>query len=1316
MAPIAAGIAEACRRTRSHMAVLTLVAFVLASGRNPALASSTRIEHPDYLIEQWLAADGIPENSALAIAQTADGYLWIGSTGGLLRFNGRDFLPAADLYQEERLGGVIVSLHADRSGRLWAGTDRDLAVLEKNQWRFLPTPRTIVRTIAEDPGGPIFVGTLDGKMLQIHPDRMQTLDVPQGIVASGMFCYRDEQDDGIWLANRGFIGRRLNNGWVRMGPPASDSGAIVAGPARGGGLWVYGRSSLCRYNPGVPPQSFPAPWIEDPRQLLEDRHGWIWIASNQGGLIRLGLDGSSLSIAAGSRLAHNSARSILEDAEGNLWLGTSSGGLYRLRPRQFLSLDHEAGLPNPIIRTVTEELPGRILVGTHGGGIARIEKEHAVLSGSAGRISDALYAWSVHRDRKGKVWVGTYGRGLLVEEKGGLQPFPLPEELGLAVYSILEDSRDRLWIGTVAGLGIIEGGSARVVTRDPMLRQSGVRCLGEDPRSGVFWIGTFNHGLFRLAGADSGRADAVAGLPGSRISSLRVNEDGSLWIGVFGHGLAWYRDGKISLIGPDQGLKAETIGAILKDEVGNYWLGSNRGICRVSSQELDQVAYGSLPRAHFHVFDRNDGLLSRECSEGYQPTAVRDSQGRFWLGTTRGVVRFDPSRLRLNTRVPPVVVERIRFRNSGGTFQTVELPGPRVRLPSGSSELTVFVAALSLAAPEKNQYAFRLHSPDRPWVELGGQNEIYFHHLDPGSLDLQVKAANNDGFWNEAGVALDVYVEPYFWQTGWFLNSFRILTAAGIAGLAIGFTRRRLIRRIEKLEHQQVLEEERSRLATVLEATSDLVVFAEADGRIIYINPAGRRLIGQSGEESISDRQMTDIYTPSAAQALAREGIPTAIRDGTWANETTVLHRSGEARDVSQVIAAHKNSEGQVLFFSAIARDITESKRFQEQLRQAQKMDAIGQLAGGVAHDFNNILTVILGRASLLENSRILPAELRPSVADIGKSAERAASLTRQLLTFSRRQTLQWKELNLNDVVSDMTRMLNRILGEDIQLHLHYASQRAFVRADEGMLEQVLLNLAVNSRDAMPQGGQMIIETSCLDLDAAAARQIPQAMEGSFVCLSVRDTGCGIAPEIIPRIFEPFFTTKDVGRGTGLGLAIVYGIVEQHKGWIQVISQQGEGTAFRIYIPRLAQPALQDAELPTAVPLRGGSETILLVEDEPELRILAGSILEDLGYRVLEAANGVMALSLWRDHRSQIHLLFTDLVMPGGVNGVELARRLREENPDLKVIYTSGYGTGLNGDPAFLRDGASILAKPFSQHDLAQMVRAVLDEETPPGP
>jgi two-component system cell cycle sensor histidine kinase/response regulator CckA len=385
----------------------------------------------------------------------------------------------------------------------------------------------------------------------------------------------------------------------------------------------------------------------------------------------------------------------------------------------------------------------------------------------------------------------------------------------------------------------------------------------------------------------------------------------------------------------------------------------------------------------------------------------------------------------------------------------------------------------------------------------------------------------------------------------------------------------------------------------------------------------------------------------------------------------------------------------------------------QQQLRQSQKLEAIGQLAGGVAHDFNNLLTVISGNADLARRqAQGCPVEITEFLHQITAASDRAANLTRQLLAFSRKQMMRSQSVDLDGVIMNLSKMLKRIIGEDIVLKCQYAPALPAVQADIGMLEQVLVNLVVNARDAMPGGGQLLIATEQMTFAAGSDLSHPEARPGDFVCVAVVDTGTGISPENLPRIFDPFFTTKEVGKGTGLGLATVYGIIKQHQGWVEVSSQLGAGTTFRIYLPALetVRPALNNRASQAAEPPRG-KETILLVEDEEAVRSVTRHLLERFGYRVLEANSGPEALKIWEASAPEVDLLLTDVIMPDGINGRKLAEDLRGKKASLKVILQSGYSGEIlgNGNEFLRQTNSCFLQKPCAPRDLLCAVRRCLD-------
>jgi len=385
-------------------------------------------------------------------------------------------------------------------------------------------------------------------------------------------------------------------------------------------------------------------------------------------------------------------------------------------------------------------------------------------------------------------------------------------------------------------------------------------------------------------------------------------------------------------------------------------------------------------------------------------------------------------------------------------------------------------------------------------------------------------------------------------------------------------------------------------------------------------------------------------------------------------------------------------------------RDVTERRHLEEHLRQAQKMEAIGRLAGGIAHDFNNLLMIMMGHCREFANQDADRQILRYSAEQIMQAAERAASLTKQLLAFSRRQVLAPQVLGVNSLLTGLSTMLRRLIGEDIDLSVTFAESEVYVEADPGQLEQVIVNLVVNARDAMPGGGRLLLGAQSVELAETRSRGTAFVPRGAYVLLTVSDTGMGLDQHTLPRIFEPFFTTKEPGKGTGLGLSTAYGIIRQSKGYILVESESGSGTTFEIYLPRVGTPcATITPEQQSPQPYRG-SETILIVEDEDGIRLLTRTFLEQQGYTVLEASNGEDAFQIAKSYSMRIHLLLTDVVMPG-IRGTELAQRLLSDRPDLRVLFVSGYPEEGIADPS-----TAVLQKPFPMHELGARIREILDK------
>ena len=519
-----------------------------------------------------------------------------------------------------------------------------------------------------------------------------------------------------------------------------------------------------------------------------------------------------------------------------------------------------------------------------------------------------------------------------------------------------------------------------------------------------------------------------------------------------------------------------------------------------------------------------------------------------------------------------------------------------------------------------------------------------------------------------------------------------------------------------RLRAEAALAESEARKGAILDASLDAVVAIDAQGRIIEFNAAAEAMFGHS-QADVRGRDIGDTIVPPSLRARHRGGMERYLAGG----EPVILGRHVEltgmradGREFPIELSINRVRGAEPATFTAFIRDLSETRRLEEQFIQAQKMEGLGRLAGGIAHDFNNLLTAILGYTDLALSDPGVPEAAREDLGQIAAAASRAAELTSQLLAFSRRQVLQPIALHLGELLDEVAPFLRRLLGEDVQVLTRVDPELGHVLADSGRLTQVLVNLAVNARDAMPDGGTLTLEARNVELDADYAEGHVEVTPGPYVQVAVSDTGIGMDEATRTRLFEPFFTTKERGKGTGLGLSTVYGIVRQSGGHIWVYSEPGRGAVFKLYLPRVAPTGVSRASPPARQADRGGHETILVVEDDEAVRRLVETVLAKRGYRVLAAGTPIEGIALAQAHDGRIDLLLTDVVMPD-MNGVELARRVQEVVPGVRVLFVSGYTENTIEHHGVLDPGVSFLPKPFSPDALTERIRMELDRARDPG-
>lgn len=782
-----------------------------------------------------------------------------------------------------------------------------------------------------------------------------------------------------------------------------------------------------------------------------------------------------------------------------------------------------------------------------------------------------------------------------------------------------------------------------------------------------------------------------------------------------------------------------------RQAIGMQLLVPSLSFVRILQKETtDPFTQPAQPVSHLLRFDPNFGARQRVKIAGV--VTLRLGDGSFFVQDKSGGVRVRPATaepVREGNRVevvgfpvvlnysPELVDAQFRtgppgtwpapVRASFKELMTGDFDGQRVEVEGELVDISHFAGSdrLVLKTPEGLMDAVwekklvdlshlrkgsRVRAVGVCWVTADEQHQ-------PRSLTLALRGLED----------ITVLESPPWWTLQRAAMALSLLGVSILLGVGYVALLRRQVRRQTDIIRQQMsqVSQLETRYRHFLENAAGIYYQLDpASLKPVFFHGQVERITGYPEADFAGRRRAwQDLIHAEDLPQLQEEGSKLAHTPGyATVVEYRILRAGGEVCWVQDIARNQTDASGQICAIYGAIYDISARKRaeqqqrqLEEQLRQAQKMEAVGQLAAGVAHDFNNILTVIQGNASFLEEDLGQRPELVEACREITEAANRAGALTRKLLLFSRKQAVQAQEVNLNELVANLNKILGRLIGEHIELQFHYGPGTPVVLADPAMLEQVIVNLAVNARDAMPGGGTLTLATSVVDLTPAELAAHPEGRAGQMVCLSVTDTGCGMTPEVMRHIFEPFFTTKEPGRGTGLGLATVYGVVKQHQGWVEVESEPGQGTTFRVYLPALAvrESGKPAGKVPEAAP--GGTERLLVVEDEAPVRMLVGAALQRRGYQVVLAASGPEALQRWEEYQGRFDLLVTDMVMPQGMTGLELGRRLRGKNPELKIIYMSGYSVeaALAETSQDLR--TRFLAKPYATSALLQLIREVLD-------
>lgn len=1302
------------------MAILLLAGDQLSARTVQSLIIQPQLEE-EFLIRLWNPDSGLPQDSARSLAMTKDGYVWIGTFNGLSRIDGT--VPA-ERFSVRKLAGAktdgCISMFGDSKGNLWIGMANEIARYSSDRtWaKFSPPAASsswdMVMSFAERPDGTVHFGSEKGvyRIVDGNVESLRLPDKPKN--DNGAWHIVFDEEGTLWTRTDRLIARYYKGQWTNVMVLAESDVATFNGikPAKKGGVWISKVDKLLHYQKGqvVSQQNYPEDFHDPLVAILEDSKENIWIGGFENGLVIFLNNGLIQRSLLHEGLIHTHLTSLLEDREGNIFIGTGVAGAMQLTPKRF-KVYHGDGLASRESEIVS-------LTARHQSGVvfANAAGEVFVLTNEIPKRivsrNEQLQIQSVICTADDDIWIGTDKRGLFRVGDSHVEPlFPL-QLSGKVISTLTRDFQNRIWIGTDQEIASYDPQTK--IFQSTLLRDVtdffGVTTIGHMLSGQVFF--SSDDLLFRLK---DGKVETVtiAGVnPARTIVAMAGDPEGGLWISLRAGGLVWIQpDGKQFLFDERHGVPTLAIGSLVLDDQDTLWGGSFGGIYSLSLPCLKDVASGKLKSCEKLFFNHHDGLLQDNSRPTGRPGSGRSSDGRIWFATSRGAAVTDPRSIKPYAPCQPPLIREVEIEG-----ERVPIRDGKVVLNPGSRHARVHFTLPSLSVPERVRFEYRLVGLNDQWVVGSGSRFADVGRLEPKTYRFEVRGYNSDRQLSTDIAALAIRVEPFYWETPWFHYGGIALILAACIGTGILIHRDRLQRAESALAKEQTIAQERARSAAVIEATTDLVLFADRDQKILYMNRAGRELLGIPLDENLSSTP-TEYLVPIQSRDEWKQRLLSLKHSGqNWAAEMQLLSRRGNEVAVSAVVLVHQDRFGQTDFYSVVCQDISRRKLDEEvrahldkQLRQSHKMEALGTLAGGIAHDFNNILAAISGNTqlALAELSTEHPAQL--SLAEVRKASQRAASLVSQILTFSRQQESQPEWIQIQPIAMEALNLLRISIPTTIQLQTHFLRNSPWISADPTQIHQVIVNLGTNAAQAIGnRPGSISFEESVITVDQTPKTNRPQLKPGRYVCLKVRDTGVGMSREVMDRIFDPFFTTKGPNQGTGLGLSVVHGIMEKVHGAITVDSQVGVGSVFVLYFP--ASESVELAPPPPVAPSpRGNGEEVLLVDDEEPIIFLSSRVLKKLGYRPASFTNPEEALAEFERRPHDFGAVISDISMPI-MPGPVLVKRLLEIRPDLAVILTTGFARPEDQKSAEELKVHALLLKPTSIEELGKALASALAE------
>ena len=1310
-----------------------------------------------FQVHHYSGVDGLANAVVFDITQDRWGRMWVATGGGISCYDGVDWKNYTIADGLPVRSFIRISL--DQKGRTWALSDpfqqeklfivfydasttpawHQIETLEVNLKNFEEI--TSFQLLEQDNENKpvVVVGTLQSGLFRCQAGKWKKLTTKDGLLSNSVTgtvvwkgkCYVAAENGISVLNNNGTVDNQLHqlldfHSIEIKGICIEYKDKYPGSQLKGSRLWIYGDQwlgyfypdeshyKIVQFQPGI---SFSKK--RETYNLLPDYRGGLYIG-NHYDLYYFNYKTRTLEyLRSSSGLISEGALSMFIDFEKNVWI-TCGRGITKITSRRFSNFQVRHGLLEEEVTALLEVEPGKFVLG-HNRGLTFWDGnkfEKMPFTGEDGAELPFCRVLDMKRDAKQNTW--------LVAERVGVARINKQKQIkwygthhglpdNLRVTSIWIDDTNNVWVGCGHGLFFMAADENHFVSIPVnQLPTPAVRKIYITPKNILYLGGTFN-GVYqyeikknqwknyRVPG-ENGANNVFALAPGLRGRLLVGTAAGLFTLDPQQETLKKYNENNFEIHDP--------VYFIVRDHQHRLWFGTNNGVFRWDGSK-------------YRKYSLAEGLVGHETNRA---AGIVDSKGRVWIGTNRGVSvyneQFDDY---INWKPKP----KLRLLHLEVDHRKIPINplNPPVQLNYKTNTMIFHFRGISFLDENAVRFKHKLEGFDRDWLDehYPFKQEIRYSNLQPGQYRFHLKVKNSLGVWSEKEISQEVVILEPFYKRWWFSLLIFLSVVFILYAIFRFFLERRhailLEKQVEERTNQlQAVEKE---YRSLFEESKDVVFISGFEGKLIDINPAGVEILGyQSKQELLELGSVLNIYNSPGDREVFRE----EIEKHGYVKDYEITFKRKDDEPITGLVTATlvRDEQGKITGYRGIIRDITQQRMLEQRLIQAQKMEAIGTLAGGIAHDFNNILAVIMGRGEFISDElpegieKIGEAQIdsiRKSAESIITASDRGAELVKRILTFSRQGIQSQTPINLGEIVKDSLRLLRSILPTAIEIDQDIQAGSGLVLADSTQIRQVMLNLGTNAAQAMAeQGGTLQVSLNEVYLDEETVKSYQEIKPGTYLKLSVSDTGHGMTPEVIKRIFEPYYTTKKTGEGTGMGLAVTHGIVKNLGGDITVNSEPGKGATFYVVLPKFAGQVKLESKIKIedAKPVPRGKERILLVDDEIELVESGIRVLKWLGYQVLGITDPVEALEMVRSQPQQFDLIISDFSMPR-MNGLQLAEEIKRINPGIPFILLSGYSSDVPRKQIKSTVINAFITKPISKNELARVVRKVL-EEIPPAP